>query len=119
MKIDKEFIEKYLLLSMDKQKDLFATLRLEEKAKLLDYLPHLHKSISYSNDTNHVNEPETHYGNKTINFFNSMEEMNEHDIRQMQNSTPIQRIKNITNIIKTAYREELQKPLTDLRLNFD
>lgn len=57
--------------------------------------------------------------NKTINFFSSFEAMNEYDIEQMRKTTPLQRIKNITDIIKTLYREELQKPFTDLRLNFD
>jgi len=44
--------------------------------------------------------------------------MNEHDLEQMRKSSPTQRFKNLTEVIITIYKEELQKPF-DLRINFD
>ena len=119
MIIDKEFTKKYLLLSKDKKKDLLATLSDKEREQLLDEVSHLMEPLHSANDTSLVNEPPSHYGQKTMNFFSGMEEINDYDIEQMRKTSALQRLTNITDIIKTMYKEELQKPFIDLRLNFD
>lgn len=55
-----------------------------------------------------LNEPQLSYGDKEIKFFNSFEEMNDYDHRQMALDTPIQRLQYITRFISDIYRDELK-----------
>ncbi|HNR19327.1 MAG TPA: hypothetical protein PKN75_08080 [Bacteroidia bacterium] len=73
------------------------------------------------NSGNLVNEPDAVYNtmqNKELNFFSTFEEMNNADLIQMANSTPMQRLQNITYTIMHLYKKELQKPQSKT-LTFD
>lgn len=67
-----------------------------------------------------VSEPVVLYSKKEneIRFFNSFEEMNEHDIIEMAKSTPQKRFENITYVIMQRYAEELRRPLKDFSIRF-
>lgn len=55
-----------------------------------------------------ANEPQAGYGDKEIMFFNSFEEMNDYDHRQMALDSPLQRLQYITRFISDIYRDELK-----------
>ena len=67
-------------------------------------------------------EPQVPYqkstDDKAIRFFSSFEEMNEYDHKQMAALTPIQRLQNITRLIIEMYKQELDKPMTDMTIYF-
>ena len=71
---------------------------------------------------NQVNEPATityQAGkNKHITFFNSFEEMNDHDHWEMAQHTPLERLQNITLFISQIYAEELKNKMKDLTVYF-
>ncbi|MFI5218552.1 MAG: hypothetical protein ACHQNT_03605 [Bacteroidia bacterium] len=69
-----------------------------------------------------VKEPAAAYkkkngGNKIV-FFNSFEEMNEYDQKEMARLTPVQRLQNITGMLMEVYRIELKKPVSDMSIYF-
>ncbi len=64
-----------------------------------------------------VSEPESNYRKPTIRFFTSFEEMNEADIIEMAGFTPVQNFEQVTQMILSFYKEELQKPL-DKKIHF-
>ncbi|HYV90446.1 MAG TPA: hypothetical protein VE978_01630 [Chitinophagales bacterium] len=58
---------------------------------------------------NQLNEPSFAYGKKRIKFFSSLEEENEYNHRYDANLTPEERLREVTQLIKTIFREELKK----------
>jgi len=58
-----------------------------------------------------VNEPETVYGKNRIRFFNSFEEMNDSDAREMANIDGITHLRNATALIKRLYGKELKQKM--------
>lgn len=64
-----------------------------------------------------VNEPQQAYGEKEMMFFNSFEEMNDYDHRQMAMHTPLQRLQYMTGFISQIYSDELSHKM-DLTIHF-
>ena len=44
--------------------------------------------------------------------------MNEYDQKEMARLTPVQRLQHITGMLMQVYREELDKPVTDMSIYF-
>jgi hypothetical protein len=64
-----------------------------------------------------VNEPLPDYGENKILVFNSFEEMNEADAKEMANSSPLDNLKCATAYIMHVYAEELKNKMTDLTIH--
>jgi hypothetical protein len=67
---------------------------------------------------NEVNEHLATYGEKRIVFFNSFEEMEAADAKEMAGFTPIERLQHITEFIMNAYHEELKHKENDLTIYY-
>lgn len=67
-----------------------------------------------------ANEPESAYSNKSgkIVFFNSFEEMNEYDIKQMALAKPVENLQQVTEMLKRFFADELKQPLTNLKIQY-
>ena len=65
-----------------------------------------------------VNEPVGTYGNKKLSFFNSFEEMEEAEARQMAALSPIEHLQNATELIKRVYAIELSNMIQDTKIHF-
>jgi len=57
---------------------------------------------------NILSEPEALYKKKHLRTFSSFEEANEADARDMAQLTPEQHLRNVTQLIKHTYEEELK-----------
>ena len=77
-----------------------------------------YKSTKVSND-NLVNEPSAEYGaGMGLTFFNSFEEMEEHDAKELSALSPLQHLKNATALIKKVFAKELKTEMKDMKLFF-
>ena len=65
-----------------------------------------------------VSEPVATYETKRLHFFNSFEEMEEADARQMASINPLDHLKNVTELIKRIYAKELKKKMTDFKIHY-
>ncbi len=65
-----------------------------------------------------VNEPVAVYGDKRITFFNSFEEMEKADAKEMAQFSPIERLQHITEYIMHSYSDELKNKITDFTIYF-
>lgn len=57
-------------------------------------------------------EPEAIYKKSSLKQFSSFEEMNEAHTKELASITPIEHLKNVANLIKKLYTEELKRPMT-------
>jgi len=70
--------------------------------------------------TYQVNEPETAFSNKRITFFKSFEEENEDTRRYYASLTPEERLRQLNELIKRIFSEELlAHPTLGNRIHFD
>lgn len=65
-----------------------------------------------------VKEPEIETNNWKLTFFNSFEEMNEADAKEMALFTPLQHLQHATELIKLVYANELKKKMNNLKIYF-
>lgn len=56
--------------------------------------------------------------NWKITFFNSFEEMNDADAREMASISPLQHLQNATELIKMFYANELKKEFNGFKIYF-
>jgi len=66
---------------------------------------------------NMVSEPDVRYKKNRLRTFSSFEEANEADAKDMALLMPEQHLKNVTDLIKRIYEEELKKPM-DKKIRF-
>jgi|GEM_PF-1753902 hypothetical protein len=65
-----------------------------------------------------VNEPVAVFNKSKLTMFNSFEEMNEYDIKEMALFSPTQRFQHITELLKRMFAKELKKKM-DLKIHFE
>jgi hypothetical protein len=63
-------------------------------------------------------EPACIYGDKSITFFNSFEEMNEFDAQEMSKYSPVEHLQNATSLIKIVFVSALKKKFDFTQLHF-
>ena len=64
-----------------------------------------------------VNEPSMVYSKKSVRFFDTYEEMNNSDAKEMSAISGLQHLANVTILIKNIFAEELKKPM-DKKVHF-
>ena len=69
-------------------------------------------------DQDKVNEPAAEYQKQEIRFFNSFEEMNDADAKEMATFSPVQHLQHITEYLKHAFAKELEDKVKDLNIHF-
>lgn len=73
---------------------------------------------TYSKSENILNEPEVIYQNKQeVKHFDSFEEMNEADAKEMAAIPPIIHLQNATLLAKRVFSEDLKKSM-DMTIKF-
>jgi hypothetical protein len=71
-----------------------------------------------SNPPSKVTEPVSNYGNTTLSFFNSFEEMEQSEARQLAALSPVEHLQNATELIKRVYAKELSNMTLDKTIHF-
>ncbi len=69
-------------------------------------------------DKNKVNGPSADYQKQEIRFFNSFEEMNKADAKEMAAFSPVQHLQHITEYLKHVFAKELQDKAKDMNIHF-
>lgn len=67
-------------------------------------------------ENNQANEPVSKYGME-LRFFNSFEEANEADAREVAQFSPVEHLQHATSMIKKIFAKELKKEM-DLTIHF-
>jgi hypothetical protein len=77
------------------------------------------KKKKVKNKDSKVEEPIVAYlDEKRIHFFNSFEEKNEFDAMERAKNTPLENLKNTTELIKMVFAKELKKKYNPKKIHF-
>ena len=76
------------------------------------------KAIKSKEEPKIAEEPLAIYGANRLQFFNSFEEMEQADAKEMALLSSIEHLQNVTALIKRVFTQELKKEITDLKIYY-
>lgn len=76
------------------------------------------KTIKPNEEPKTAEEPLATYGANRLQFFNSFEEMEQADAKEMALLSPVEHLQNATALIKRVFTQELKKGINDFKIHY-